>query len=85
MKCASIVLAILAGLAGLIAAWYWHRSAQVEAPPFQKLASVMTGPDGETPINRWARETAERNRVAALWTAASVILAAASSVVGAIG
>jgi hypothetical protein len=89
----SIALASLALLAGLIAAWYWYRSSQVDIDPGWYPANP-TGPsepvDPEQRQMDWTaaklkafKEVAAWNKKAALWTAGSVGLSAASAIVGA--
>ena len=80
MRCASIAFAILAALAGLVAAWYWHGSAAVETRP----DVIPDEPSTENmvwliAIRQGLQKAADLNRKAALWTAGAVILGALSA------
>lgn len=78
--------AIAALITGLIAAYYWHRSTTVTPNPGGSVHS------GEAEIQDAAWTTAileansaagQFNKIAALWTALTVVLGAASSIFGA--
>jgi hypothetical protein len=86
MRFAGIFLALLAMIAGLIAAGYWDRSSRLQVTPF-------TGDDGDIELvevnqkhSAWifaqfemTRESGRLSGIAARWTAASVVLATAAS------
>ena len=87
-KIASISLAVLALIAGLIAAHFWYRSTRVQDPAYPAFEPVETagkvlalqGHAAQTDIA--ASEIARLNKNAAIWTTVAAILAALSSIVG---
>jgi hypothetical protein len=86
MKWASVGLALLATVAGLVAAFYWYRSSKVGITPIwgglepvNPLFSQMGWMAG---LMQTFAESADLNKRAALWTAVSVALAAGSSFFG---
>lgn len=90
MKAIGIGLAILAGITGIVAAAYWYRSSKVPTDPIWPggpLGLVEPG-EREESQDGWiagmlqaSQRAADLNAKAALWTAASVLLAAAASIV----
>ncbi len=84
MSYAAIIFGTAALVCGLIAATQWYRASKIAVVPnFSELPEDV----GETDFN-WAlikaimiaaRETSSLNRLAALWTAAAVLLGAATS------
>jgi hypothetical protein len=107
MKTWSAILALLAALTGLCAAYKWYKASKIEI----ELGYIYPGTkDGETferngltlprqpqsgdpELNRineiaatWAaiNQASKLNKEAALWTALSVALAGAASIVGAL-
>jgi hypothetical protein len=85
MTVASIIFALAALAFGLVAAWYWYESSQVElrptwdTEPGDALLSQMGWMAGAMTA---MTESARLNKLAALWTAGSVVLGAASIIVG---
>jgi len=90
VKSISILLAAGALITGLKAAYHWHASSLVEIYP----GWTSERPE---PVDRELRQIAQygatltavaqsaaQNKVAAIWTAASVILGGASSILGAL-
>jgi hypothetical protein len=83
----SISLALLSSAAGLVAAWFWYRSSQVPAvPPWAAVGGIEPG-DPDLARSGWiaallesTQEAGRLNKVAALWTAASVALGVAAVV-----
>lgn len=65
---------IIAVIAATLAAWLWYKSTKVPVPI--SLGVPIIPPDDalsrDNPEKRWARETSEKNRRAALATAVSV-------------
>jgi hypothetical protein len=93
MKMLGIWLAILAGITGVIAACYWYRSSQVPIDPMWPDGPIGLVEPGETEAsqNGWIAgmlqantRVAELNAKAALWTAGTVLLAAAASIFSAL-
>ena len=88
MKCASIALAVCAVVTGLIAAYYWYQSSKVQIDPGwtaehpEPVVVELRQMDLNVAIYKWAETAASLNKAAALWTALSVALAGASSIVG---
>lgn len=89
MKTVGIGLAILAGITGVIAAIYWYRSSRVPIDPIWPDGPVELMEPGEHEASQdgWiagmmqaSTRAAELNASAALWTAGSVLLAAAASI-----
>lgn len=79
------VLTLAGALTGLLAAWYWFKSSKVTPQP-----SWQTEP-GDAQASQMGRmagmmnastEVAKLNKIAALLTAVSVLLCAASAIVG---
>ena len=88
MRHTQIVLALVAFCAGLIAAWFWYRASMVVAIPLRVARIEPGAPD--TSGTDWvggllvaSNEAARLNKIASLWTAASVALAAVSSLLAA--
>lgn len=84
MRCTSL-FAIGALVTGLIAAWYWYQSSKVpikstqpDARSFDMAAFGMAAGTLEA-----LQKVAVLNKRAALWTAFSVVLGAASAIAGA--
>lgn len=76
------MLALMAFCAGLIAAWFWYRASRVVAVPV-RLGWVEPGSPEAT---QWiggllaaSNEVARLNKIAALWTAASVMIGVVSN------
>jgi hypothetical protein len=88
MKFASLSFAILALVTGLIAAYYWYQASKVEVVPlWQELGTIEPLGGGDTHwivgMLKAAQKSGALNKLAALWTAASVALSAFSAVIGA--
>ncbi len=90
MKTVGSGLAILAGITGVIAATYWYRSSRVPIDPIWPEGAFGLVEPGEHDASQdgWIAgmlqantRVAELNAKAALWTAGSVLLAAAASIV----
>jgi hypothetical protein len=94
MKIASVTLALTALITGIVAAIYWYRSSKLQVVPMWS-----TLPTGELfePLDRQDSQSgwivgmlqslsasADLNAKAALWTAASVVFSAISSVLSAL-
>jgi hypothetical protein len=85
MKWASVGLAALATVTGLVAAYYWYRASKIQIEP-----TWLTEPgDNQLSQMGWMAgmmrafmESAGLNKHAAFWTAFSVALTAVSSIVG---
>jgi hypothetical protein len=85
MKCATIIFALLAFATGSVAAWHWYKSTTEQPPEMDRLDSVIRDEITKlTPVEAWLIRGAQRNRKAAIWTAAAVVLGAVSSVLGAL-
>jgi hypothetical protein len=89
MKMLDIGLAILACITGVIAATYWYRSSNVPIDPIWPEGAFGLVEPGEHTAsqNGWIAgmmqsnvRAAALNSKAALWTAGSVLLAAAASI-----
>jgi hypothetical protein len=93
MKYVSIGIAVLSLGAGLIAAWYWYKASRVHILPFWRTdTGVMEPLDVGQSNAAWivaqlqTTQTSGRlNGIAALWTAAAVILGGISSIVSSLG
>lgn len=89
MKCASIGLAVCVVVTGLIAAYHWYQSSLVQIDPGwttlhpEPLDEQRRQMDLNVAVNRWATAATKLNKTAALWTALSVALSGAASIVGA--
>ena len=93
MKTIGIGLAILAGITGVIAAIYWYQSSRVPIDPIWPDGPVGLMEPGEHDASQdgWvagmmqaSTRAAQLNAKAALWTAGSVLLAAAASILSAL-
>jgi len=81
----SDAFAVVAAIAGFVAVWYWYKSATMAPPPAAVLSSYRENEEtGLTPIDKWQRDGATRNRNATSWTAVAVFLGAISSILGAL-
>ena len=82
----AIILALAALVAGLVAARYWYKTTLVQIknknPTSKDNAMVALGLLNGSIIAY--QEIAELNKKAALWTAATALLGAASAVLGAL-
>jgi hypothetical protein len=78
----ALFIASLATISGLLAAYYWHKSAQIGSDQFDpsKHESILELP---VLLLRAYVNTAVLNRKAAFWTAVSVFLSAISAVLSA--
>jgi hypothetical protein len=82
----------LAALASTLAACFWYRAAQVESPPDMLLgssglrsAAIPNAPDSfvdATPLVKYARESGQRNKLAALCSAAAAFFAGLAAALG---
>jgi hypothetical protein len=86
MRVAGIFFALLAMIAGLIAAGYWDRSSRLQVIPFKAEGGDVEPADVDQKHSAWifaqfetTREAGRLSGIAARWTAASVVLAAAAS------
>jgi hypothetical protein len=85
MKATVIFFAVVAFVAGLIAAYHWYKSTTINPPPLDMLrVHVRDKSTGLTPLEAWLKTVAERNRSAAGWTVAAVVFGAISNIVSAI-
>ena len=80
-----MLLAIVGLICGLIAAYYWYRSSKVDIDTPLGIESVeqLTSQMGWIAKTRLDLHEAGRlNKIAALWTAASVVCGGLSSILG---
>lgn len=80
-------LSVLTVVSGLTSAWYWWKSSQVNIVP--RWGGGVESGDSELSQQVWlaallvsSTEAARLNKLAALWSAASVLLAAISWIIG---
>ena len=73
-------LAILAALAGFVAAVLWHRSSKTHLPGHDEVPVA----EYETGLHEWARNSSRLNSWAAGWTAVASFLAALSAATSAL-
>ena len=68
---------LLAAFTAAIAAYYWYRAAQVEAPASLQGLAAMGGPVmvNTKPLIEFAHESGRRNKAAALCSAAAAFFA----------
>jgi hypothetical protein len=77
------VLNILGALSSLLAAFYWYRVSQVEAPP-NAFFGVGPFPDANygngsnifvdaSPLVKYTQDSGRKNKIAALWSAAAAL------------
>ena len=67
----------LAAVSSALAAFFWYRASQVEAPKDLVGSAPMGGPVvvNTRPLVEFAKESGRRNKVAALWSAAAAFFA----------
>lgn len=89
MKIAAIVLAVLAFLTGLRAAYLWYRASRVHVMPMWDNEGFIEPVDPVMAQSHWTVATqqtisksGELNQRGAMWTAAAVFLSTASTLVG---
>jgi hypothetical protein len=100
MHCFTIAAGVIALVTGLIAAYWWHQSAQIVPVPAWAVprtgeAGVFSGVepgDSQESDSGWlaallvaAKDSAGLNKRAALWTASSVLAGAIANFAGNIG
>ena len=68
---------LLAALSSLLAAVFWYRASQVEAPETLHGGAGWGGPVtvDASPLVNFVRESGRRNKVAALYSAAAALCA----------
>ncbi len=83
-----LFLAVAALISGLIAAYYWFRSAEVRLKKLGNFAEPVNEAVLDS-FTQWIFEIADNikdaaalNKRAAIWTAVSVVLGAIASVIG---
>lgn len=86
-----LVVAIAGFVAGLIAAFYWYRASQVNFVPFEKVGGVIRRLNPLDDPQHWIiaidktlQKSGKRNRIAAIWTAVSLLLSALAAVLSAL-
>jgi hypothetical protein len=86
-----LVAAIASFVAGLIAAFYWYRASQVNFVPFEEAGGVvrrlspLNDPEHWiVAIDKTLQKSGKRNRIAAIWTAVSLLLTALAAVLSAL-
>jgi hypothetical protein len=93
LKFASIAMAVLALITGIVAARYWYRSSKVDIEPIWPTGAGGPVEPGEHEDSQdgWIggaltafSESARLNAKAAVWTAASVVFAAIASILSAL-
>jgi hypothetical protein len=89
MKSMSIVFAIGSLITGLIAAYYWYESSKVKYGPdwdkFEEPVDERLQQMGrDSGLLKGTAEAGQLNKVAALWTAFSVVLNCLSAIVSAL-
>lgn len=91
VKYVEVLLAVGGGIAGLVAAGYWLKASAVQIEPiWSKYGGVEPGVHSHSQ-DGWivgmleaATESARLNKIAARWTAATVVLGAISALIGAL-
>ncbi len=91
MKAASVVLAIVASVAGLRAAYLWYRASRVQIEPLWAQSDRIEPVDRVQAQSEWlygifqaSNTSADLNRRAAKWTAVAVALSTAATLAGSI-
>lgn len=90
MKEASIILAIIAFIAGLRAAYLWYCASKVHVVPFwsdgqsfEPVDPVMAQGHWNVATQQTIAESGKFNQRAAMWTAVSIGISAGSTLIGA--
>lgn len=85
-KIIAICLAVVGGITGIIAACYWHESSKVSVTPgwgyFEPLETEDKAMGWTVGTLDALTKSSVLNKKAARWTAVSVLLSAASGVLG---
>jgi hypothetical protein len=93
MKCISLILAACTFLAGIVAAVYWYRASKIQIefsdPPEIEAPTVgdillLRQEAIRLSINSAFQRNGAFNKIAAVWTGITALLAALSTVLGAI-
>ena len=82
MKCVSVVFALAAGVTGFTAAYFWFKASKIPIDPGWGVepGEVEAAHEGWiTGTVKAVNESASLNKTAAIWTACSVVLGAAST------
>lgn len=90
MRCASVVTALLGFAVAAVAAWYWYRLSKVEPiptwargkAPFEPVVHEMSQDGWIGALLEASKEAAHLNKWGAILTGISILLAAASAVLG---
>lgn len=89
MKCFVIFLATGSFITGLISAWYWYKASAVPVEPVWIKNDGIEPGDSLLSQSGWisgllgsVHESARLNKVAAAWTAFTVVLTTISALVG---
>ncbi|HLY54020.1 MAG TPA: hypothetical protein VKS60_00600 [Stellaceae bacterium] len=79
----AMVLNLLAAAAGLVAAWWWYKASEVPSQPLSAFFGqgksgdeLEQARDHTAGLAFAATRSAASNKVAAIWTATSVLLSA---------
>lgn len=86
MKFLAVGIALAALICGLVAAWYWYKASKVPfAPNYDELPADVSDIDFHgalvTAVMIAVQKAGALNRLAALWTAAAVVLGGAASLI----
>lgn len=84
MKTIALILNLVGGVLALASAWYWWVSTRSPLPAVDPSTGKPLGPVGMFEINRTLYEGAVANRKAAAWTAASALVFATNTILGAV-
>jgi hypothetical protein len=88
MKCVDVALAIASLIIGLVAAWYWYKASIIKTEPGEAVNSGAISVQDRAWIVALmdaSNKAARLNKIASILTALSVVIGAASSVLGALG
>ena len=89
MTYVTVLFGVASLVCGLVAAWQWYRASRIEiVPRFSELSDDVHEADFNWTLVKAimiaGRQTSALNRVAALWTAAAVLLGGATSLLTAL-
>lgn len=73
------LLAVIAFVCGLAAAYFWFRSAAGKMPNVEVVGSYASTKGKPSPMEEWLKSTAKNNRIAAILSGISVAAGAISN------
>jgi hypothetical protein len=87
MKYLAVAMAASSLICGLVAAWYWYRASKIPfQPDYHALPDDVSDIEFHgalvTAVMKAVQKAGALNRLAALWTAAAVVLGGVAGLIG---